>query len=97
MTKYTRLYVMVHVTIIVALLSSFASADSIWQNTGVGVMAGDWFDLNNWLPVQVPDPNDDAVINNGAEAKADVLTAPGNIDINRFDVGRYATGECEQL
>ncbi len=67
------------------------------NKTNTGPTAGAWSNANNWLPTDVPRTLLEVQISNDGEAKTDVLTASGNIDINRFDVGRYATGECEQL
>ncbi|MDA0657644.1 MAG: hypothetical protein O2931_03140 [Planctomycetota bacterium] len=60
-----------------------------WTNPATGVGAGDWFAPTNWNVGIVPTTLDNALINNGGEARATVATSPsGGVGVNRLEVGR---------
>ena len=64
--------------------ASAAAAITTWENPGTGASAGDWFEPNNWNPTMVPGAADDAEVNNGGEAKANI---GGPISVNSIAVG----------
>jgi hypothetical protein len=66
-----------------------AAATLSWQNPGTG----DWFDLNNWSPNQVPTSADSASISNGGTATATgVPVTVGSLTIGTTSTTAAATG-----
>jgi hypothetical protein len=67
-----------------ALVAGPAGAATISWNAGIG----DWFTASNWLPPEVPDNNDTALVNNGGTAQA---AAGSNITVQNFGFGSANT------
>ncbi|WP_439580294.1 beta strand repeat-containing protein [Elioraea sp.] len=68
----------------VAVIATPAGAATISWNAGTG----DWFTAANWLPAEVPDGNDVALVNNGGTAQAAALST---ITVQSFGFGSANT------
>ncbi|TQF76595.1 PEP-CTERM sorting domain-containing protein [Elioraea sp. Yellowstone] len=67
-----------------AVITGPAFGANITWNAGTG----DWFTASNWLPAEVPDGNDVALVNNGGTAQAG---AASNITVQNFGFGSTST------
>lgn len=71
-----------------AMQASPTPAQTVWTNLQTGPSAGDWFQVTNWNPAAIPDHTTVAQIQNGGEARVDVVTAPGSVAAMQLDVGK---------